>query len=51
MLFHQNVDAARAHKVGVHDVSEAALGDATRKAEPALEALRGARENSGRAAR
>jgi glucose-6-phosphate isomerase len=46
MEFHQNIDSARAEKIGTHGVTQASLDDTLRRAEAALEWVRAAHEKS-----
>ena len=45
-MFHQNIDSARAEKIGTHGVTQASLDDTLRRAEAALEWVRAAHEKS-----
>ncbi len=46
MPFHQNIDSARAEKIGTHGVTQASLDDTLSRAEAALEWVRAAHEKS-----
>ena len=46
MPFQHHIDSARAEKIGPHGVGKIALEDALKRAEPALEWLRAAHDNS-----
>ena len=50
MPFQQNIDSARAEKIGAHGVTKAALDDALRRAEAALDWVRDAHAKSTPAA-